>query len=126
MADRITAFFQGMLARPWLIILLTLVYLAVTVSGLDGLVRRSDYKSLLDPEYPGMVELDEVEAIFNENKNALLVVVPRDGDLFSPQTLVAIQELTERSWLIPYAARVDSLTNFQHTVGAIHELPLQG
>ncbi|MFA5633217.1 MAG: MMPL family transporter, partial [Porticoccaceae bacterium] len=115
MADRITAFFQGMLARPWLIILLTLVYLAVTVSGLDGLVRRSDYKSLLDPEYPGMVELDEVEAIFNENKNALLVVVPRDGDLFSPQTLVAIQELTERSWLIPYAARVDSLTNFQHT-----------
>jgi len=115
MADKIIAFFQGVIAYRWWVVLLTLIYLAVTVSGLDGLVRRSDYKSFLDPEYPGMVELDEVEAIFNENKNALLILVPRDGEVFSPQTLAAIQEVTEHSWLIPYAARVDSLTNFQHT-----------
>lgn len=115
MADRIRTFFESVLRHPWLVLFLTVLYVVVTCSGLDGLVRRSDYKSFLDPEYPGMVELDEVEAIFNENKNALLVVVPRNGQVFKAETLAAVQEITEASWLIPYASRVDSITNFQHT-----------
>ena len=35
--------------------------------------------------------------------------------MFSPETLAAVGEMTERAWQLPFATRVDSITNFQHT-----------
>jgi predicted RND superfamily exporter protein len=45
----------------------------------------------------------------------LFVVAPADGNVYSVETLQAIEWLTEQAWQIPYSIRVDSLTNFQHT-----------
>jgi uncharacterized protein len=109
------AFFAGVLRYRWWIIIATFVYTLVTFNGLDGLVKRSDYKAFMDPEYPGMIELDEVESIFNENNNLFIVITPADSSVFSTASLSVIRDLTERSWSIPYALRVDSITNYQHT-----------
>jgi uncharacterized protein len=115
MSDYLNHFFESVLKYRWGIIVLTVIYLVITFNGLSGLVKRSDYKAFLDPEYPGMLELDEIEAIFTENKNAFLVVVPEDREIFTSDTLKAIQYLTEKSWLVPYSSRVSSITNYQHT-----------
>ena len=45
----------------------------------------------------------------------MFVLAPKDGEVFSPETLNAIARLTEQSWQIPYSLRVDSITNYQHT-----------
>jgi predicted RND superfamily exporter protein len=45
----------------------------------------------------------------------LFVIAPKDGKVFTRETLSAVAELSKESWQIPYSLRVDSITNFQHT-----------
>ena len=42
-------------------------------------------------------------------------VKPTAGGVFTPQVVGAVEELTREAWQIPYAIRVDSVTNFQHS-----------
>lgn len=99
----------------WLVIFLSLIFCVLTWSGLGGIVERSDYKAFVDPDYPGMVQLDEVEQLFGENNNIFITVAPSNGDIFTAENLAMIQALTEAAWQLPFAQRVDSLTNYQHT-----------
>ena len=46
----------------------------------------------------------------------------RDGTIFTRETLVAIEDLTERLWQTPYVTRVDSITNYTHSEGREDEL----
>ncbi len=43
------------------------------------------------------------------------MVAPKNGQVFSRETLAVIAELTAQSWQVPHSNRVDSITNFQHT-----------
>jgi hypothetical protein len=43
------------------------------------------------------------------------VLESEDGKAFSAETLDAVERLTAEAWKIPYAIRVDSVTNFQHS-----------
>ena len=45
----------------------------------------------------------------------MIVVSPKDRNIFNPETLSAVAELTKEAWQAPYSSRVDSITNFQHT-----------
>ena len=45
----------------------------------------------------------------------MFVITPKDGNVFSRETLTAVEELTTEAWQIPYSIRVDSLANYQHT-----------
>ncbi|MCW8829912.1 MAG: MMPL family transporter, partial [Gammaproteobacteria bacterium] len=45
----------------------------------------------------------------------MFVVTPKNGKVFSIETLKTIQAITEASWQIPFSTRVDSITNYQHT-----------
>ncbi|MEM6971739.1 MAG: outer membrane lipoprotein-sorting protein [Pseudomonadota bacterium] len=67
------------------------------------------------PENPERQALDEYEAAYAKDDNLAIVLVPDDGDVFSPEHLALIGEITERAWRLPLVRRVDSLTNFQHT-----------
>ncbi|MEJ7728682.1 MAG: MMPL family transporter [Polyangiaceae bacterium] len=42
------------------------------------------------------------------------MVRARQGDVYQPGVLAAVQELTEAGWKLPYATRADSLTNHRH------------
>ena len=45
----------------------------------------------------------------------LLAIAPKDGNVFTRETLSAIEFMTAQSWQMPRALRVDSLSNYQHT-----------
>ena len=62
-----------------------------------------------------MVELDEIEELFFDNKSGTILLIPEDGSIFTADTLSVLQNLTRDSWLIDKVARVDSIANFQHT-----------
>ena len=108
-------YIASVLRLRWVVIVLTVVLVAIAAIGLQRIVVLSDYKSFIDPQYPGLVQLEQIEAIFTENHNLLIAVAPADGDVFTTRTITLIQELTARAWLLPYASRVDSITNYQHT-----------
>ena len=46
---------------------------------------------------------------------SLFVIQPAEGAVFEPELVDALEWLTAEAWKIPYAIRVDSVTNFQHS-----------
>jgi predicted RND superfamily exporter protein len=50
------------------------------------------------------------------------MLIPDDGDVFDSDTLTMAYELTEAGWQLPFTSRVDSLSNYQHTVADEDEL----
>ena len=54
--------------------------------------------------------------------NVLFLVVPDSGNVFEPRVLELVRELTKLGWQVPYARRVDSLTNYQHASAIADEI----
>ncbi|MEM7177639.1 MAG: efflux RND transporter permease subunit [Pseudomonadota bacterium] len=67
------------------------------------------------PENPDRQALDRFEDTFVRDENLMIVLDLADRDVFTPEVIRAIGELTERAWLLPYVRRVDSITNFQNS-----------
>jgi len=61
------------------------------------------------------VEYAALENTYTKNDNVIFVLAPQSGNVFAPEVLLAVEELTNEAWKLPYSSRVDSLTNFQHT-----------
>lgn len=99
----------------YIIIVSCLILVTVAGLGLKQFTLASGYRQLFSETNAKMLALDALEAEFTEIDTVLFVVEPSSGNVFTPETLSAMVEFTERAWNIPYAQRVDSLTNFQHT-----------
>ena len=100
---------------PWWVLLLTFIAVSGMAAGLQLLELKTDYRVYFGEENPQLLAFNEMQDIYNKSDSVLFVLAPEDGNVFTPQTLQAIRELTEASWKIPYSSRVDSITNFQHT-----------
>ncbi|MEO0761888.1 MAG: MMPL family transporter, partial [Pseudomonadota bacterium] len=81
-----------------------------------------DARIFFAEENPDRQALDRFENTFNKNDNLMIVIEAKDGDVFTPETLAAVEALTEAAWQIPYSIRVDSITNFQSTRGVEDDL----
>lgn len=92
-----------------------LAAVAAAASGLPELRFSNDFRDYFSPANPELLAFQELEANYAKSDNVLFVVQPRDGEVFTPRILDAIEMLTEEAWHLPYASRVDSITNFQHS-----------
>ncbi|MBL4851128.1 MAG: MMPL family transporter [Gammaproteobacteria bacterium] len=99
----------------WPIIILTLICVALIASGGGNLKFTNDYRVYFGKDNPQMLAFEKLEQTYNKNDNLLLVIAPKDGNIFSKKTLRIIHALTEQAWQIPYSTRVDSIANFQHS-----------
>ena len=75
----------------------------------------SDYHVFFSEENPELKAFDDLQAKYTQDDNVLIVIEPQNGDVFTPEHLSAIEELTEQSWQTPFSSRVDAITNYQHT-----------
>ena len=112
LAERLAA---RIVALRWVWIVLTVVLAGVFAGGLQHLRFEPDARVFFAEENPDRVALDAFEAQFAKDDNLMIVLAPKSGDVFTPETLSFIGEITESAWLLPFVRRVDSLTNFQHT-----------
>ena len=103
------------LSHRWqAVVLATLAMLAIT-AGAKFVTVTNDYKAMFGEGNPQLIALENLESTFSESNAALVAIAPRDGLVFSRQTLTAIEEFTEVAWHAPYSVRVDSLTNYFHS-----------
>lgn len=102
----------------WPIIVVTLVFVVLSASGGKNLVFTNDYRIFFSKENPQLLAFDHMEQTYSKNDNVLFVLSPKNGDVFTEETLNAIYKLTQQSWQIPYSTRVDSIANFQHSYAA--------
>jgi predicted RND superfamily exporter protein len=83
-----------------------------------------DYRAYFDEDDPQLVEFDRVRGEFNPSDSLAILVVPDDDDAFSAESLEVIRALTEAAWKLPFASRVDSITNFQHVTASGDEITI--
>ena len=99
----------------WLIIILSLLLVFAAASGGRFLVFKADYRVFFGKDNPQLQAFDKIEKTYSRNDNVLFILSPKDGSVFTRETLKVIETLTEKAWQIPYSTRVDSISNFQHT-----------
>ncbi|MCY4547745.1 MAG: MMPL family transporter [Defluviicoccus sp.] len=103
------------IALRWPIIAVALVLTGIAAGGTAFLEFSADDRIYFARDNPQLLASEAMEHTYGKTSNVLFAVVPEDRDATSAVALEAVAWLTERSWQIPYATRVDSLTNFQHS-----------
>ena len=86
----------------------------VAAAGATNLTVSSSYRVLFGENNPHLLAFDHLQDTYSASRSALIAISPREGSVFTRETLSAIEELTEFSWQTPYSVRVDSLTNYYH------------
>lgn len=99
----------------WSILVTSLLLIGIASLGLRHLSFASDYKVFFSADDPQLVAYETVQNIYTDTQNALIVIAPKNGQVFTPALLTTLSDLTADAWKLPYVIRVDSITNFQHT-----------
>ena len=112
MINKIAAF---TIKARWFIILFSLALVFFIGSGASNIGFSSNYRVFFSADNEQLVAFETLQNTYSKSDNLLIVLEPKAGDVFTRNTLAAIQDLTERAWQLPFSTRVDSITNFQHT-----------
>ncbi len=99
----------------YLSIAATLLIVAVLGSGVRFIEFTNDYRVFFGADNPQLAAFESLQDTYSKNDNVLIMLAPRHRQVFVPETLAAVIEVTDLSWQIPYSIRVDSISNFQHT-----------
>ena len=98
-----------------LIIVLCLATVAALANGAGRLRFDTSYRAFFSDDNPQLIAFENVENTYVKDDNVIMILAPRDGNIFTRDHLRAIEEITEASWQVPYSNRVDSISNFQFT-----------
>ena len=109
----------------WLILPATLLLVLVAASGARFLGFSTDYRVFFSKDNPQLLAFETLQNTYTKNDNVMFAVEPKDGKVFTRETLAAIEDITQASWKIPYSIRVDSVTNFQYTWADRDDLVVQ-
>ncbi|WP_048612148.1 efflux RND transporter permease subunit [Vibrio coralliirubri] len=101
--------------RSFIVMLVVFSIIILSALGAKNLYFRGDYNIFFEGTNKQLMAFDEIQTTFAKTDNLAIVVAPEGGNVFTPETLTLIQNLTVDSWQIPYSSRVDSLANYQHT-----------
>ncbi len=115
-------YIRWLIRRRGLILLTALLLTILATAGIGRLLFTTDYRVFFSADNPQLTAFEALQKTYTQNDNILFTIAPRDGRVFTRETLAAIRTLTEAAWQIPYAIRVDSLTNFQHSEARGDEL----
>ncbi|MEM7209731.1 MAG: MMPL family transporter [Pseudomonadota bacterium] len=111
----VTRYAEQIIRFRWLVIAATIVMTMLLGAGGQNLVFTNDYRVFFSEGNPQLEAFESMQDTYTKNDNVLIMLEPKDGDVFTPETLAAVVDLTEQSWQIPYSIRVDSISNFQYT-----------
>lgn len=106
----------------WLLIVATIAIVTAVSYGASTLQFAGDYRVFFGPDNPDFIANERAQGTFGKPDNVAFVLIPDSGNIYNDDTLRAVHRLTELSWTLPYVSRVDSLTNFQNTVGEENDL----
>jgi hypothetical protein len=99
----------------WPIVLLGVASVVAAAYGGQDLTFSNNYRYFFSPENPQYKAFTELQNVYSKRDNLVFVLKPRNGDVFTRETLAAVRWLTDEGWKLPFVLRADSITNYQHT-----------
>lgn len=116
---RVTAYAHWLIKYRWMVVLASVAAALAAGAGGQFLGFSTNYRVFFSPQNPQLQAFESLQRIYIREDNISIVIRPLDGpdggDVFRPDLLRAVRDLTAEAWKIPYATRVDSLTNFQNS-----------
>ncbi len=106
---------ERVIRHRWLTMFLAVALAVAAGSGLRHLGFSNNYRVFFSPDNPELVAFENFQETYTKNDNILFILQPAEGHVATPRVLDAVEKLTADAWQIPYAIRVDSVTNFQHS-----------
>ncbi|MGJ8685894.1 MAG: efflux RND transporter permease subunit [Spongiibacteraceae bacterium] len=99
----------------WLVLLASLAISVAMLMGATKLTFSTDYRVYFGPNNPQLVAFDSLQEVYNKDDGTIIAIQTPNDDAFNPSTLKLLRDMTEAGWQLPYAQRVESLANYQHT-----------
>lgn len=106
---------QWLVERRYLLSLFALIIIVGLGFGLSKLEFNGSYKIFFSEDNVQLMAHEKVQETYTKTDNLMFVLEPKDGKVFTKSTLESVEALTKEAWLLPHSARVDSLSNYQHT-----------
>jgi len=119
------AFGEWVVRRRWALIVLCLMFAALSAYGLAFLTVNPDNRVFFDADNPDRLALDALERTYTKDSNVMIVLAPKSGNVFTREMLSLVEDLTAKAWQVPYSRRVDSITNFQHSYATGDDLVIE-
>ena len=108
-------FAKAIIKFRWLVILFSVLSVVGFGYGAKNLGFSNNYRVFFSDENPELTAFESFQNTYTKNDNIMFVIKPNKDKVFSPSVMDAVEKITEESWQIPYAIRVDSVTNFQYS-----------
>ncbi len=108
-------FGRWVLRWRWPIIVATLALVAAAGTGLGRIEMKNDYRVFFGKDNPQLVAYEAIRNTYTKDNNVIFVLTQDKDLVFSKNYLQAVSWLTDQAWKLPFATRVDSITNFQHS-----------
>lgn len=99
----------------WFVLVASMALMVLIGAGARKIYMKNDYRVFFGKNNPQLQSFEALQAIYTKDDNILFVVEHSENAVFSRPFLKAVRFLTEESWKLPFATRVDSVTNFQHS-----------
>jgi len=102
-------------SKSWWVIALMSLMMIIAIAGAKNLTFTTDFRTYFSTDNPQLQAFEQLEADFNKQDTLVLLVEMDDEgrSVLNPQALTLIDSLTQYAWQLPFARRVDSLTNYQ-------------
>jgi len=106
---------EWLIGHRWWVTVFSLSLIALLAMGAKRLSFSIDYEYFFDKGNPELNAYEGLKSQYTDTDNLVFVVEPKTGNVFNRDVLTVVEKITELAWQLPYANRVDSITNFQHT-----------
>ncbi|HEY9033526.1 MAG TPA: efflux RND transporter permease subunit [Pseudomonadales bacterium] len=110
----------------WLLFVLSLALMAFALAGFKQFVFDASPRIYFEKGFQPYEDYLALEDTYGRDFKVFFMLSASDGDdLFAPQHLQALLEMTEQAWQLPFVRRVDSLSNFQYSHNVDDELVIE-
>lgn len=113
--EKIYAYTEFVIRWCWLVMAISIMASLALMYGAQNLAFDNDYRSFFSEENSHLKAFDEQQKTYTKNDNILFTITPDSGEVFTPEVLSAVEEVTAAAWQLPFALRVDSISNFQYS-----------
>ncbi len=115
MQSSVGNFAEFIIRWRWVVSISSILIVLFIATGMKSIQFQTDYRIFFSKENPQLAAYEKLQNTYSRNDVLQFVLQPNNGDIFQPQFLDNLRELTEEFWQIPFTTRVSSIANFQHS-----------
>jgi len=120
-----TVYFQFLLKYRWVLFIAILLLVIGLSTGVRHLRINGDLHVYFEKDNPQMQSLDKIQSEYEKTDNLLIVVAPKNKDIFTRNTLDFIEKMADSAGLAPFVSRVDAVTNYQNVSASDEQISIK-